>query len=182
MAVVLGLFALVAWICRPRARARDPRVVAIEKHFVELTSSASPTDAEATAAWLRARGVVALANAEAERQGLRERLYSGPSYRAFVVVLASELERARELLHGPTVPAGAAAAEEHSNQAAGGSSEDADPDAECGADDESSDWDESPRPPRVMERVAVVFDVVFRWGLRLWLAVVAACIVWSILC
>jgi len=56
------LFALVAWICRPRPRAAS-KSSERAKHFVELTTTSSASEAEQLAERLRRRGIVALVNA-----------------------------------------------------------------------------------------------------------------------
>jgi hypothetical protein len=104
---VLAAFSIVAWLCRPRsAAAAAPRPASdLREHLVELTAAGSAAEADQLATWLRRRGVVALANAGP--------VASAPGmFGAWVVVLASDLERARSLLAAEQRPEGDVPVEE----------------------------------------------------------------------
>jgi hypothetical protein len=105
--VILGLFGVVGWICRPRPR-RDPKQLALERGHVELTESDSAAGANHLATWLRGQGIVAFACAEEMPPKPRspqmieifgaEAVFLERRYRAFVVVGKDDLDRAQRLL------------------------------------------------------------------------------------
>lgn len=105
--VILGLFGVVGWICRPRPR-RDLKQLGLERGHVELTESHSAAAADHLAAWLRGRGIVAFACAEQIPPKPRSpqmieilgaaAVFLEPRYRAFVVVGKDDLDRAQQLL------------------------------------------------------------------------------------
>lgn len=103
--LVLGLFGVVGWICRPR---RDPKQLALERDHVELTESHSAAAADHLAARLRDQGIVAFACAEEmppkPRSPQRIESFGAEAvvlerrFRAFVVVGKDDLDRAQQLL------------------------------------------------------------------------------------
>jgi hypothetical protein len=175
LAIVLGLFALVGWICRPRRREHDPRVDAVKAQFVELTEASSPADAEQCAAWLREHGVVALANAELVPVPSDDHRLPGVRYRSFVVVLAAEVDRARTLL-ADRLPEGTALVETPTTDVP------EDVEEELGPEDEDEGEEELEEPPRLegfMDRAGRVVDGLFRWGILLVLTGLAVATLWS---
>ncbi|MFT4515735.1 MAG: hypothetical protein ACI89X_004601 [Planctomycetota bacterium] len=82
----------------PSSDAADYGADDIEQHFVELTETGSASEASALAAKLRRAGIIALANARPYplARGSRGRIRQ--DMRTFVMVFASELDRAAEIL------------------------------------------------------------------------------------
>jgi hypothetical protein len=160
---VLLLFLLVARICRPRPPRPPLRATTVERHLVELVSEPSAHEAEATAAALRAEGVVALANAEPTPPDRHDPRWREQGHRYFVVVASADLERARALLAGVVPREGDATDEEVERLLAA----DADYDLAAGAT-------ASPSP---LQQVLLVAYSLLRWGLLLAFAIVTVAIV-----
>jgi hypothetical protein len=71
----------------------------IKQHFAELAQTGTASEASALAAKLRRAGIIALANAEPYPQARGARGFRRQDLRTFVMVFASELDRAIEVLN-----------------------------------------------------------------------------------
>src|SRR5688572_17696055 len=151
---VAAAFALVAWICRPRpAHARSRAAGDVEKHLVELTTTASVAEAHELAARLRRSGIVALANAAPlpHERGWRGFVLE-QRYRPYVAVLAAEADGARALLYaehraeGDATPDEIAAELEAAAAAAGRGDDDG---------DDAGDTDDGTRDAGTAEHAAL---------------------------
>lgn len=71
----------------------------IEQHFLELTETGTASEASALAAKLRRVGIIALANAEQYPSARGRRGFLRQDMRTFVMVFASDLDRAVDVLN-----------------------------------------------------------------------------------
>ncbi|HEX6810327.1 MAG TPA: hypothetical protein VF384_01775 [Planctomycetota bacterium] len=165
---VAMLFAVVAWICRPRPRSAA-RTSERAKHFVELTNVSSAIEAEQLAARLRHRGVVALANAAPlPRTSSGSGVLSSEELRPFVAVISTDLDRARAILVEEQKPEGDASREEIERLLADEDAIDA-------------DWQNVDAKETGLGRFATVCNTILRWGTRVLVLALVLLAAWLVL-